>query len=81
MHTVDLRCRLQGKDDAELESAFWELHLPEAYQRSGYRLTIHPDVAGTTRHPDFLVERDGTRFYLEAVRACVPSDSTARTSD
>jgi len=76
LHIADLQCRLKSKDDAEFESAFWELYLHEAYQRSGYRLTIHPAVAGTTRHPDFLIEGDGTRFYLEAVRACAPSSST-----
>jgi hypothetical protein len=69
MHVTDLRCRLQSKAEAEFESAFWELYLHEAYQRSGYRLTIHPVIAGITRHPDFLVEGNGTRFYLEAVRA------------
>lgn len=76
MHIADLQYRLQSKDDAEFESAFWELYLHEAYRRSGYRLTIHPAVPGTTRHPDFLVEDDGTRFYLEAVRACASASNT-----
>src|SRR5271169_401178 len=76
MHIADLQYRLQSKDDAEFESAFWELYLHEAYRRSGYRLTIHPAVSGTTRHPDFLVEDDGTRFYLEAVRACASASNT-----
>jgi hypothetical protein len=58
-HVTDLRRRLQSKAEAEFESAFWELYLHEAYQRSGYGLTVHPSVAGTSRHPDFLVEGDG----------------------
>jgi hypothetical protein len=66
---------LQGKDDEQFESAFWELYLHEAYLRSGYGLTIHPEVAGTSRHPDFLVEGNGARFYLEAVRACASAAS------
>jgi len=74
-HVTDLRRRLQSKAEAEFESAFWELYLHEAYQRSGYGLTVHPSVAGTSRHPDFLVEGDGTRFYLEAVRACGPASA------
>ncbi len=58
------------------ESAFWELYLHEAYLRSGYAVTIHPPLAGTGRHPDFLVEGQGTRFYLEAVQACATADET-----
>jgi hypothetical protein len=75
-HADELR-RLQGKDDEQFESAFWELYLHEAYLRSGYGLTIHPEVAGTTRHPGFLVEGNGARFYLEAVRACASAASVA----
>ena len=74
-HADELRRRLQGKDDEQFESAFWELYLHEAYLRSGYGLTIHPEVAGTSRHPDFLVEGKGARFYLEAVRACASAAS------
>ena len=29
-HEPDLRSRLQSKDDAQFESAFWELYLHEA---------------------------------------------------
>ena len=76
-HVTDLRRRLQSKDDAQFESAFWELYLHEAYLRSGYRLTLHPALNGTGRRPDFLIEGDGTRFYLEAVRACAPAGRTS----
>lgn len=75
---TDLRRRLQSKDDALFESAFWEVFLHEAYLRSGYSITIHPAVTGTSRRPDFLVEGDGTRFYVEAVRACAPPDRTGQ---
>ncbi len=68
------RKALQGtlasrKDDESFESGFWELYLHEAYRRSGYMITIHPDVPGAGTHPDFLIEGHGSRFYLEAVRA------------
>jgi hypothetical protein len=75
-HVPDLRGRLQGKDKAQFESAFWELYLHEAYLRSGYAVSVHPSLAGTGRHPDFLVEGQGTRFYLEAVQACATADDT-----
>lgn len=79
-HRTDLRRRLQGKNDDEFESAFWELYLHEAYRRSGYRLTIHPEITGSTQHPDFLIENDSTRFYLEAVRASAPADGVGENN-
>lgn len=79
-HCTDLRCRLQGKNDDGFESAFWELYLHEAYLRSGYRLTIHPEIAGTTQHPDFLIENGSTRFYLEAVRASAPASGVGENN-
>ena len=57
---------------------FWELYLHEAYLRSGYAVTIHPHLAGTGRHPDFLIEGQGTRFYLEAVQACASADEARK---
>jgi len=56
------------KHDESFESGFWELYLHEAYRRSGYMVTIHPDLPDERTHPDFLVEGNGRRFYLEAVR-------------
>jgi hypothetical protein len=78
-HVPDLRGRLQGKDEAQFESAFWELYLHEAYLRSGYAVTVHPPLAGTGRHPDFVVEGHGARFYLEAVQACATADDTRQS--
>lgn len=77
-HVPDLRGRLQGKDNVQFESAFWELYLHEAYLRSGYAVTVHPSLAGTGRRPDFLIEGQGTRFYLEAVQACATADETRK---
>jgi hypothetical protein len=67
------RIKLRGslasrKDDESFESGFWELHLHEAYRRSGYAITIHPNVPGQSTHPDFLIDGHGSRFYLEALR-------------
>lgn len=77
-HVPGLRGPLTGKDGAQFESAFWELYLHEAYLRSGYTVTIHPPLAGTGRHPDFLIEGPEGRFYLEAVQACATADETRR---
>lgn len=64
----DLVPRLRSNDQQTFESAFWELYLYTAYVGSGYRLTVHPKVYESTKHPDFMVDGKGTRFYLEAVR-------------
>jgi hypothetical protein len=35
------------------------------YRCLGYSIEVHPEVAGTTRRPDFLVTRDGDSMYVE----------------
>lgn len=49
-------------------SAFWELYLHEMYRRCGYEITIHPQLPNTSKRPDFLVDGNGDRFYVEAVQ-------------
>jgi len=48
------------------DSAFWELYLHQVLTGSGFEVTIHPTLPGTSRHPDFLVHAEEP-FYLEAV--------------
>jgi hypothetical protein len=62
----DLRGALRA-DDRQMESAFWELFLHEAYRCSGFEIEIHPDIPGRPTRPDFRMTRDGESFYLEAV--------------
>jgi hypothetical protein len=62
----DLRGALRA-DDRQMESAFWELFLHEAYRCSGYEIEIHPDIPGRPTRPDFRITRSEERFYLEAV--------------
>ncbi|WP_280188177.1 MULTISPECIES: hypothetical protein [Nocardia] len=64
---LDTRNRLRSKDDYQFRSAFLELYLHETLLSSGFRVDIHPDLPGTSRHPDFYVEREGIGFYLEAI--------------
>jgi hypothetical protein len=79
-HRAAVAGSVRSGSDAEFESAFWEMFLHEAYRRSGHRVTVHPDVPGAATHPDFLLERDEGRFYLEAVRVGRPPQSVARDS-
>lgn len=62
---VDLRARFRSKLNRVMSGAWWELYQHEAFRRLGYAITLHPDVAGTSRHPDFLVEDGKGSFYVE----------------
>lgn len=64
---IDLRQRFRSRDDEQFRSAFLELYLHEALLRAGYDVTVHPNIDGTPTHPDFLAERQGDRFYIEAI--------------
>ena len=78
-HQADLVARLRSDANDDFESAFWELYLHEAYLRSGATVDIHPDIQGSTKHPDFRVNFPGHSFYLEAVRVgAAPADRGER---
>ncbi len=62
----DIQARLRTRDDRHFHGAFWELYLHQTLTASGCTLTHHPEVPGTDRRPDFLVEGEGNGFYLEA---------------
>ena len=61
-----LRARLMGKQPSDFDGAFWELYLHEAHGRLDFTITREPKMAGVTKRPDFLMERDDGAFYLEA---------------
>jgi hypothetical protein len=69
---TELKARFERGTPEQVVSAFWELYVYEGFRRSNFNLTPHPDVPGTTRHPDFLVEGDDLSFYLECVVAGDP---------
>jgi hypothetical protein len=64
---TDVCQRFRSRDDEQFRSAFLELYLHESLLRAGYAITIHPSVDGTTNQPDFLVEREDERMYIEAI--------------
>lgn len=76
----EIRQRLLSDDNSVFNSAFLELYLHECLLRNGWRVTVHPDVPGTTRHPDFYAERDGTGFYLEAISPGTSADQRAASN-
>lgn len=62
----DIVGRLRSPDYPQHASAYWELYLHETFIRSGFQVTVHPAVAGSSRQPDFLVTRGSEAFYVEA---------------
>lgn len=63
---ADVRGGLRSGDDRQFEGAFWELYLHESLRRAGCDITVHPEVAGSSRQPDFLASVEGATFYPEA---------------
>lgn len=62
---TDIRSRLRA-DEHDHRSAYLELFLHELFQRAGYTVTTHPHLAGSTRHPDMLVDDGQQAYYVEA---------------
>lgn len=69
---------LSSGDDDAFDGAFWELYLHQMLTGSGFDVEIHPDVPGTSKHPDFLVHAPQP-FYLEAVSIGIAPEK--RTSE
>lgn len=62
--------------DDKFDSALWELYLYKVATGSADRVEIHPDVAGTSRRPDFLIHGT-TSYYLEAIAVGRPPERVA----
>ena len=71
------QAELQGRCLADFYAAFFELFLYSYFTNGGYAVTPHPQVASSTKKPDYLVEKDACRFYLEAITARDLSDEEA----
>lgn len=48
------------------DDSFYELFLHNLFKKLGYKVKIHPNIEGTTKKPDFLIEKDGVEIYVEA---------------
>jgi hypothetical protein len=69
----ELRNRFKSNDDYMHYGAFYELFNFELFTKLGFRLTIHPDIPESTKHPDFLASKKGEdEFYVEST-ICSPS--------
>jgi hypothetical protein len=61
----DIRRRLQAKGHDQFFGAFWEMYLNELHRRLGFACERDPVIAGSSKHPDFLMTRGEDSFYLE----------------
>src|SRR6266853_1390738 len=67
---ADIRGRFRSREQAQHESAFFELYWHEVFTRCGYELEIHPVLPDVATNPDFLALRNRVpQFYLEATLA------------
>lgn len=63
---ADLVGRLRSGRDLDSIAAYWELMLYHGLKALGFQVACHPEVPGTSKRPDFLVEGNACSFYLEA---------------
>lgn len=74
-HKRDLRGRFRSRSQSAHFGAFFELYLHELLLRMGCSVQVHPEIAHTRSHPDFLVvDPGGIRLYVEATLASAPGN-------
>jgi hypothetical protein len=61
----DLRARFRKADIRQHVPAWWELYTYTLFRRLNYAVTVHPAIPGVGGRPDFLVEKDGAKAYVE----------------
>ncbi len=66
-HRTELLPRLKGGDDTEFQAAAFELLLYSALMAIGCTVEVHPSLADSAKHPDFLATTShGEPVYVEA---------------
>jgi hypothetical protein len=74
---ADLRGRMRSGDERQFDGAFWEIYLCECLRGVGTEVSVHPQLVGTGKVPDFLAE-GAEPFYLEATTTGVaPAEAGA----
>ena len=62
----DIRGRLRSCDVHQVTPAYFELQMFALLRNMGYAVTVEPSLAAGHYNPDFLAQREGESFYLEA---------------
>jgi hypothetical protein len=66
-HVNDVRARLQSKREDQHWAAWWELYIFRLFELAGFDVEVHPRVGGSTKRPDFAIQRAGSTVYVEAI--------------
>lgn len=60
------KAELKNRFKTSFSSCFYELFLHELFIKQGFKLSIHPILQNSSKQPDYLAEKDGIEFYIEA---------------
>jgi hypothetical protein len=75
---AELITRMRNGGNREFQSALCELAVHAFLVRSGYKVVLHPDVPGSTKHPDFAAtDQEGNVVAYVEVTTVNPPDAQA----
>src|SRR5437016_3330556 len=61
---ADIRARFRSRDNAQHQSAFYELFWHELLTASNFDVEVHPELSDAATNPDFVTKHDGAgQFY------------------
>lgn len=66
-----IRSRIRSRREQDFRSALSELYVHEYLVCAGFTITYEPDLANTTRRPDFLAKRDDSLMVVEVTSRSV----------
>lgn len=63
---LEERKELKGRFKKEFYTAFYELFLFKLFKNQGFAIQIHPKLKLSKKRPDFLIEKNGLKCFVEA---------------
>lgn len=63
------KAELKSRFQKTFSDAFFELFLHQLFLKQGFSITIHPEIEGTSKRPDFLISKGNVELYIEAKEA------------
>ena len=70
----NLRSRFRNKRYKQHYAAWFELLTHQTLVRLGFSVSVHPDLPGTTHHPDFAASSDASDILVEATVVAPDND-------
>ena len=62
----DFRSRFLSNKSEQFHAVWFELCVHQMLVRLGFSVSVHPNLPGTKKHPDFVAISDGSRILVEA---------------